>query len=183
MNFDLGPLGSISSGDIVGGIGAAGALGGGVLGGIGGIIGAGGAQQAGAAQAAAYTANAGVAGTTAANTRLSLSRAQQESDYLANRTIGRQRAGYAAGGINVDSGSPLDVMGDTENQIKFEAMNRFYAGEEAAKTASDQAAFDTTAAAAAKKAADTNSTSSLIGGGASLLSGIGSAVKIITSIL
>jgi hypothetical protein len=174
VNINLGPLGSINGAELAGGIGLAGGL----AGGVGGIVSAGGAQQAGAAQAAAYLANAGVAGTTAANTRLSLSRTQQESDYLANRTIGRQRAGYAAGGVNVDSGSPLDVMGDTENQIKFEAMNRFYAGEEAAKTASDQAAFDTKAAAAAKKAADTNSTSALIGGGASLLSGIGSLVKI-----
>lgn len=164
MNFDLGPYGSVSSGDIAGGLGVAGAL-------AGGILGAMGAHEAARGQQAAYLANAGAAATTAVNTRVSLGRSQQEADYLANRLIGRQRAAYAAGGVDPGSGSPLDVMGDTENQIKFEAMNRFYTGEMAAKTASDQVTFDTEAGRRAARAGSAGAT-------ASILSGIGSAFNI-----
>lgn len=175
---DFGWGGNASSGDIDfaagggrgGGQSPVAGYGGAVFSVAGGILGAIGAQQAGDAQAAAYQANAGVAGTTAANARLSLNRAQQQSDYLANRLVGRQRAGYAAGGVGAASGSPLDVLGDTEEQIKVEAMNRFYAGEAAAKTASDQASFDATAARRAHQAAD-------IGSFSAILSGVGQGVS------
>jgi hypothetical protein len=130
----------------------------------GGILGAIGAQQAGAASAAGYQANALSAGTTAANTNLSLNRQGQQQQYNENKLIGRQRVGYAAGGLNPASGSPLDVMGDTENQYKVEAMNRFYQGEEAGTQANQQATYDTQEAQAARSAADTLSISDILGG-------------------
>jgi len=45
------------------------------------------------------------------------------------RLIGAQKAGYAAAGVDVGSGSPLDVMGDTVSQLRLAELVKLYEGE------------------------------------------------------
>lgn len=154
---DLGSLGKLTGSDALGGASGLMSL-------AGGILGAQGAQQAGAAQAQAYGMNAAAAGTTAANARLSAARQTQQLTYRRNELIGSQRAGYAAGGVSPDGGTPLDVLGDSEDQVRQQALNLFYGGDMAGRSAGDQVAGDLMAAKAAREAADTSSTASILGG-------------------
>lgn len=160
IDFDKifsGDFGGIKTGDVLG-------LGAGAAGLAGGFIRAEGAAQTGAAQAQAYNQNALVQGENAARARLTTARNQQYADYQKNQLVGKQRAAYGAAGVGIDSGSPLDVMFDTETEARFEAFNRWYAGEEEAKNAGAAAYFDTENAKAAKKAAKTSETSDILGG-------------------
>jgi hypothetical protein len=152
------------SGDILGGAGAITSLAGGIIGGIG-------ALQAGNAQAQGYLNNMAVAGEQAAQELFQFNRQRQAQQYQENRLIGRQRALYGAGGVSAGGGSPLDVMGDTANQIKLQALNLAYAKRFAQTGAAEQGNADIQAAQAAKEAASTNFFGDIIGG-------IGSAAKL-----
>jgi hypothetical protein len=131
---------------------------------LGGILGASGAQQAAAAQAKGYRENAAVQGQNAAQARFATIVQQQHADYLANRTFGAQRAAEGAAGVNPNTGSPLDVMADTADQVKFEALSRWYSGQYAAERAGTQYDYDIQAARAAKQAGDTSAIGSLVNG-------------------
>lgn len=167
--IDLESYGKIGGGDIAGGLGAATSI-------AGGIIGAIGAWDAAAAQSKAYLQNARTQGENAGQARYTARRNQLYADYQQNRLIGQQRADYGAAGVAPGSGTPLDIMADTENQAKFEAYNRWYAGEQQAKSAGRQAGYDAENAKAAREAGDTAATGSIIGG-------IGNALKLATAFL
>jgi hypothetical protein len=163
-----GNFGGIGGSDIAGAGAAAAAIG-------GGFLAASGAQTAAAGQARAYTENALTAGENAAQTRFILNRQDQQQGYEINRIVGQQRARYGAAGVLADTGTPGDVLADTEEEARQAAMNRFYAGDYAARSANEQASYDAEAARAAKRAGRTNATADIIGG-------IGSAAKLAASI-
>jgi membrane protein involved in colicin uptake len=112
-----------------------------------------------------------VQGQNAGLARYTAGRNQLYQDYLTSRTKGQQAANFGASGVAGLSGTPGDVMADTEAAARFDAFNRFYAGEQEAKQAGTQADYDRRAAKAAREAADTSSTSDILGG-------IGAALKV-----
>lgn len=166
FSLDLPGLGTIDGSDLLAGAGAVTALGGGVLGAIG-------AQQAGSATAQGLLENAAVQGTNAAEARYSATTQTAALGYLTNRLLGKQRADYGAAGVSPTSGSPLDVVADTREQARQQALNLWYAGNFAATSAGEQAQFDTQEAKAAKQAASTSATSSILGGVGSALGIVG----------
>lgn len=153
------------SGDVLSGVGAVGGLAGGYLAGLG-------AEAAAKAQAQGYDANAALVGNQVAGEMFQFGRQRLAQNYRANAITGRQQALYGAGGVTGGGGSPLDVMSDTNNQIKLEAMNLAYAKRFAQRTAAAEGQEDYTAADAARKAGG----ASMI---ADLLGGIGNAAKLL----
>lgn len=168
---------------------------------LGGILAAQGAKQVGQGQALAYqgqaaadraqaTADLTNAGTQVTNSVQARTATQQnllQQGYDEQRIYGAQKAGYAAAGIDpAMGGSPLDVLADTQQQVKQQALNTWYAGEVTAGNDIAQAGYDTQEAAAANQAAQTAdqaartarqtaSTSETT----SILGGIGSAVGLL----
>lgn len=153
------------TGDVAAGIGAATDV-------AGGIIGAIGAQQAGAAQARGYMNNMQIVGDQTAQELYQFGRTRVAQLYNQNRVLGTQRARYGAAGVEAGAGSPLDVMGDTANQIKVQALNLAYAQKFAQASAAQQGQADLEAAQAAHSAGQT-------GFFGQLINGIGSAAKLL----
>lgn len=169
FSFNIPGVGSVGGSDLLAGAGALTALGGGIFGAIG-------ATQAGNATAAGLLENAQVQGTNAAQARYAAGTQTQALDYATNRLEGQQRSQYGAGGVDPNTGNPLDVMGDTEAQQRLAAQNLWYAGNFAATSAGQQSAFDVQEAAAAKQAASTQATSAILGG-------VGGALGIVAKFL
>jgi hypothetical protein len=80
---------------------------------IGGVVSGIGAKQQADAQANAANYNAAVARNAALFAQQQGEVNAQANDRKTAAMIGRQRAVYAAGGIDVNSGSPLDIQADT----------------------------------------------------------------------
>ena len=89
---------------------------------LGGAAGASAAQQQGQALADIYKQQGVVAQAQAKN------QAAQELDKY-KRIAGAQRAAYGASGVDVNVGSPLDVLADTDAEGKMSAMQILYSGE------------------------------------------------------
>ena len=152
----------------------------------GGVVGAVGAGQAAAGQAASYRARAKAyrqdaleQGYGAAQTWFALGRQQQRADYGRNRMLGAQRAAYGAAGLDPGGGSPLDVMADTEQQYRFDALDRYSSGLAAARRAGRQSEFDLDAAKAEDEAARAAAKAGRTSGFGSILGGLGSALGIV----
>lgn len=134
----------------------------------GGVISGIGAQQQAQAQANAANYNAAVARNAATFAQQQGEVNAQAQDRRTAAMIGRQRAVYAAGGLDVNSGSPLDIQSDTatigrENSltIRNNAARQAY-GYEA------NANLDTASAQNYQQAGDTAMFGSLIGAGGSV---------------
>jgi len=121
--------------------------------GAGGLLGALGAEQSGKSQAKAYREQAGVIQAEAAN------RAAQEKRKYRD-IASAQRAAYGASGVDVNAGSAVDVVADTDAEGLASAMQIFYSGEMDAYNARR-------AAAMAEANARFGVLGSLLGGGAS----------------
>lgn len=80
------------------------------------------AAEQGKAQAKAYAANADIALQQARN------QAAQEQDKY-KRLAASQRASFGASGVDVNSGSPLDVLADTDAEGAVSAMQMLYGGQ------------------------------------------------------
>ena len=117
---------------------------------LGGITGASEARSAGQAQARAYEQQAQTALAQAKN------KAAQERDKY-NRLAASQRAQFGASGVDVNVGSPLDVLADTDAEGAVSAMQLLYSGELEAWNARQKAAL-------AKSEAKSRASSSLWGG-------------------
>jgi hypothetical protein len=83
--------------------------------------------------------------------------------YAGARLIAAQKAGYAAAGIDVGSGSPLDVIGDTGSQLKLAELVKLYEGDVAATEAENKANLAGLIREAAPTAAGYNAATSLLG--------------------
>lgn len=80
----------------------------------GGLLGAGAEQQAGQANAAIESNNASIARYQAKDALRRGAIDEQQIKQRIAQIIGSQRAGNAAGGLALDSGTPLDLALDTE---------------------------------------------------------------------
>lgn len=86
------------------------------------------------------------------------------------KTIGSQRASYAKGGVMVDTGSPLEVMAETEGMLKLQQLDQ-------TRQASLESAKLKRSAQMSRFYGDTEMRASTIRAGASLLAGAGEATK------
>lgn len=130
---------------------------------VGGVFSAIGSQQQAQAQANAANYNAAVARNAALFAQQQGEVQAQANDRKTAAMIGRQRAVYAAGGLDVNSGSPLDIQADT---AQFGRLNSLTIRNNAARQAygyEANANLDTAAASNYESAGNTAMVGSLIG--------------------
>ena len=129
-----------------------------------------GAIQAGNAQNEAAQYNAKIADNNATAER---ERAAYDAGLIKDerrRVIGSQRAAMAANGLEISTGSPVAVLGDTTGQSEMDVLARLYGGESAATAYGNDATRMRIEGKAAKQAG-------MIGAGTTLLTGLGSTFK------
>lgn len=129
----------------------------------GGVISGIGAERSAQAQANAANYNAAVARNASIFAQQQGEVNAEASDRRTAAMIGRQRATYAAGGLDVNSGSPLDIQADTAQMGR---LNSLTIRNNAARTAygyEAQGNLDTAEASNYKTAGDTAMLGSLIG--------------------
>lgn len=129
-----------------------------------------GAVQAGKAQNEVAQYNAKVADNNATAER---ERAAYDAGLIKDerrRVIGSQRAAMAANGLDISSGSPVAVLGDTTGQAEMDVLARLYGGESAATAYKNDATRMRIEGKAAKQAGK-------IGAGTTLLTGFGSTAR------
>lgn len=149
-----------------GGVAAAGSGLGTALQGLGALASAGGAIAGGISANNVAEYNAQVAENNAQAER---QRAGYEAELMKDRQrqiIGAQRAAGAAAGLDITTGTPVAVLGDTAKQSEMDILARLYSGESAA-TAYQNDAANFRAEGKAQR------TAGFIGAGSSLLSSFG----------
>lgn len=129
----------------------------------GGIISGIGAQQQAQAQANAANYNAAVARNAATFAREQGEVNAQANDRKTAAMIGRQRAAYAAGGLDVNSGSPLDIQADTADFGRLNSLTIRNNAERQAYGYQANANLDDASAKNYESAGDTALAGSLIG--------------------
>lgn len=138
-----------------------------VLMGAQGLMGAKSAQETGAAQASAARQNAAYSDIAASD---SIKRGATDEDQQRLQTmgaIGTQRAGFAANGVDVNSGSAANIQDDTAQLGEFDALTiRNNAAKEAWGYRTQSQTFRESAKTA-EKSAKNNMFGSLLGAGAS----------------
>lgn len=129
-----------------------------------------GAIQAGNAQNDVAQYNAKIADNNATAER---ERAAYDAGLIKDerrRVIGSQRAAMAANGLEISTGSPVAVLGDTTGQSEMDVLARLYGGESAATAYGNDATRMRIEGKAAKQAGT-------IGAGTTLLTGLTSTFK------
>jgi hypothetical protein len=129
-----------------------------------------GAVQAGNAQNEVAQYNAKIADNNATAER---ERAAYDAGLIKDerrRVIGSQRAAMAANGLEISTGSPVAVLGDTTGQSEMDVLARLYGGESAATAYGNDATRMRIEGKAAKQAGK-------IGAGTTLLTGLTSTFK------
>ncbi len=137
---------------------------------VGTAVSAFGAIQAGNAQNDVAQYNAKIAGNNATAER---ERASYDAGLIKDerrRVIGSQRAAMAANGLEISTGSPVAVLGDTTGQSEMDVLARIYSGESAATAYGNDATRMRIEGKAAKQAG-------AIGAGTTLLTGLTSTFK------
>lgn len=107
------------------------------------------------------------------NTQAERQRAAYEADLTrenVRRVVGAQRAAGAASGLDITSGTPVAVLGDTAKQGEMDVLARLYAGESAGVAYENDARRMRAEGKAARGAG-------FINAGTSLLSGFGKMAK------
>ncbi len=89
---------------------------------VGGVVSAIGAKQQADAQANAANYNAAVARNAALFAQQQGEVNAQAADRRTAAMIGRQRAAYAAGNLDVNTGSPLDIQADTADMGRLNSL-------------------------------------------------------------
>lgn len=137
-----------------------------IMTGLGAGVSAYGAYQQGQAQAAAMESQASIYEAQAADARKRAAREERLMREQGERVKGRQRAVLGASGVSLSTGSPQDLLADTQRSIEMDAWTiRENAGREAWGYQS-QAKVSRAGASNAKQAG-------LFGAGANLLTGAG----------
>lgn len=98
--------------------------------------------RAQAANAAAALYNAQLAEQNAVITRQQETFAVESQQRAAARTIGAMVAGYGASGVQMDTGSPLDVLADSVRTSELDKLTLQYNYELRARDYENQAALD-----------------------------------------
>lgn len=134
------------------------------------------AYDQGQAQAAAYNAqekaneqNAAIAAKKAELAAVAGAKEERKVRQQGQQVMGAQRAAFAANGLDVSSGSPLDVLNDTSYQNEIDALtmrrntaNQVWGYQAEQTNYMNQASADKAAASNAKKAATMNMIGSLL---------------------
>lgn len=129
-----------------------------------------GAVAAGNAQNDVAQYNAKIADN---NARAERERAAYDAGLIKDerrRVVGSQRAAMAANGLEVSSGSPVAVLGDTTGQAEMDILARLYGGESAATAYGNDATRMRIEGKAAKQAGG-------IRAGTTLLTGFGNLIR------
>lgn len=135
---------------------------------VGGVVSGLGAQRQDQEQANAANYNAAVARNAATFAQQQGEVQAQAKDRQTAALIGRQRAVYAAGNLDVNSGSPLDIQSDTAQIGRLDSLTiRNNAAREAYGYQAN-ANLDTASAENYQTAGDTALLGSLIGAGTSV---------------
>ncbi len=95
----------------------------------GGVTSAIGTYGAGKAQADAYSTNADIARIEGKQAMDETHEQERLSREKSARLMSKQRAFYGASGVDIASGSPLDVMADQAYQSEMDALNIRHMGE------------------------------------------------------
>lgn len=135
------------------------------------LFAAGGAMQAGgakfsanaAAQAADY--NAGIARQNAAFTEQQTAEQERQHAITSESQIGAIRANYGASGVTSDSGSALDVVGQSARNSALDALNIQHAGDMKAWSYMSGASLDTAQAANDRVSGDLGAANAIFGAG------------------
>lgn len=177
MCFDPFSIGA-SIAAIAGGGGGGAASGiGTALSALGTVAGAVGAVQAGNQANAVGNYNAQVAENNASAER---QRAAYEAGITRDRVrqvVGAQRAAAAASGLDVQSGTPVAVLGDTAKQGELDVLARLYSGESAARASQNDATMFRAQGRAQKQAGFINAASSLMSGFSNMASSASTRYK------
>lgn len=145
------------------------------LGLIGGVVGARGSAASSEAQAAAAEFNREIGIGNAVRAGQVAEAAGARLRYGGARLTGAQRAGYAAAGIDVGSGSPGEVAQDTASQLKLADLVRFYQGEV-------EGAEEMNRAELAARSGEAVRTANRYSQGAALLGGLGTATNALSRV-
>lgn len=131
-----------------------------------GVMGAKAANEAGAAQASADLQNAAYANASA-NDSIKRGAVEEDQQRLATTAaIGTQRAGFAANGVDVNSGTAANIQDDTAQMGEFDALTiRNNAAREAWGYRTQSENYRRSAATA-QQSAKNNVFGSLLGAGA-----------------
>lgn len=129
------------------------------------------ASAAASAQAQQAENNARVAEQQAQDAGQRGAIAEQNQRRQTQQMLGQQRAGFGASGLDMASGSSLDVLGDTAMMGEWDALSVRNNYEREAWGYRVQAQNFTNSAAVASSTASNSATAGWIGAGSSLLSG------------
>jgi hypothetical protein len=123
-----------------------------------------GAKQEGQAQQKAFEYNAAIneQEAQAIETRTATEEEQKRRDYA--RLMGSQRAGYAAAGVDLSSGTPLDVLTEQAYQAEKDIINTRYTGAVEATSKRNQATLNRYYGEQAVTAANTKENTTLFQG-------------------
>lgn len=121
-------------------------------------------QGEGQAQASEY--NAAIARQNALITQQQGDAAVQAQQRDSARQIGRMKAAYGASGVQLDSGSPLDVLAESASMAALDSLTLKYNYALKAAGLQSQASLE-------DKQASTSRTSAILGAGSSVLKGYG----------
>lgn len=131
------------------------------------VVGSIGQMQQASSQAATARANADI---MERNAQLARQQAAEEARRIREagaRVGGQQRTAFGAAGVAVE-GTPLDVLGDTQQTVELDALTALYGGRVEASNLEYQAQVNRQQASYLRR-------SGVIGAGTSLLFGLGSA--------
>lgn len=145
------------------------------------VISAKSAYDQGQAQAAAYNAqakaneqNANIAAKKAELAAVSGAKEEQKMRQQGQQVMGQQRAAFGANGLDISSGSPLDVLNDTNYQNEIDALtirrntaNQVWGYQAEQTNFLNEASANKSAASNAKKAATMNAIGALLTGASS----------------
>jgi hypothetical protein len=146
-----------------------------ILGAVGSIVGAmvsaAGAKQQADAESAKATYQAAVARNNQTAEAYKAAEKSQDVAIKGDYALAKQRAAYAAGGVNVSTGTPVTVFGISSGRVAGDVGAEQYAGAVETARWSDQAKLYDMEAANAKKAGKIAAASAIVGA----IGGVGKA--------
>jgi hypothetical protein len=125
-------------------------------------------QQQGKVAANAAEANAKMAQQQAANLDLENRENIRRQRIENQRLLSRQRAGFAASGVQIGTGTPLEVQAETAGILELDLLDQNRASQIQQSNLFYQASADRASAANYRSAANLNSAGSLFSGAASI---------------
>jgi type II secretory pathway pseudopilin PulG len=141
---------------------------------VGGMAAAAGAQQKAQAEAQAAQYQAAVARNNATAEAYKGAEKSQDIAIKGDYALANQRAAFAGAGVQVGTGTPITVFGQSAGRIQGDVQQAQYGGRIEAQRWQDQATLDEMQAINAKKAGDIAAQGAIIGG---ITGAAGSIVK------